>query len=288
MELIIKLDEENIRDYIKYIPKQFVEDYMRNDRMVIYGIKDDMCELGIAILETDITEVLVRYVYIEERKSRLLHTFVNTISCHMYEQGFEKMRWKFIDDEEQSFRRKLVNMGFVIHESDIAVFNFSIRELSEAQILKSPSRSVISLGDIDGLSLKKLCAEISENGKDIISMPIRKTDFIENCSVVYMEKNVPKGIMLLQKSEDNSLRIPFIYSSSKNTMAIIEMMRFMFAQAVKIFHEDTVCNAYIVEPVLVKIVERITGIKGKYQQVGVRDFHMAQYYSDKFKNVDKI
>lgn len=288
MELVMALNDDNMENYIKFIPRHFFIDYINNDNIFMYGIKEEGTECGIAVLEKSISDILIHYVYLEEDKSMLLFTFINTIAFHMYRDGYERMVWKFLDDEEGNYRRKLDNMGFVVRQNEIAAFRFSIKQLSQVSILNAPYHNVISLKDADGLSLKKLCYEISENGKDIIDMPINKDDFITECSVVYMEKNIPKGMMLLQMDKDNTLRIPFIYSSSKQTTAIIDMMRFMFSEASKQFDENMICNAYVVEPVLVKIIEKITGIEGKYQYVGIREFQIKEVFSKMTENMDII
>ena len=49
------------------------------------------------------------------------------------------------------------------------------------------------------------------------------------------------------------------------------MMRFMFTNAKAKFNENTICRAYVIDLLLVKIIEKITGIKGKYQQTAVRN-----------------
>ncbi len=285
MELVIKLNDENIENYIKFIPREFFIDYINNDNMFIYGIKDEGVECGIAILEKNIMDILIHYVYLDENKSMLLYTFINTIAFYMYREGYECMVWKFLDDDEGSYKRKIANMGFAVRQNEIAAFSFSIKQLSQVAILNAPYHNVISLKDTDGLTLKKLCLEIADKGKDIIEMPINKDNFIAECSVVYMEKNVPKGIMMLQKDDDNTLRIPFIYSSSKQTTAIIDMMRFMFATASKKIDENMICNAYVVEPVLVRIIEKLTGIKGRYQYIGTRDFQLIGMYSKMIDNM---
>lgn len=284
MEAVFRLSEDNLEEYVKFIPGVYLMEYVYNKEMFMYGLSRYGEACGVAILERDGEDISIHYLYIQEEYERqLLFSFVNSVACDMYKEGADRLVWKYLEDESGELRQKLYNLGFVSRKSDIAVFNFTIRELAAVPLLSMESHNTIALKKLDGISLKKLCSEIVNNGKDIIDMPLRKEDYITECSVVYIENNEPKGIMLLKQEEDGNLFIPFIYSNTAEPMAIIDMMRFMFINAHNSFEADTICRAYVVEPVLVKIVEKLTGIKGRYQQIAVRDLSNMEMYMNYFE-----
>ena len=84
-------------------------------------------------------------------------------------------------------------------------------------------------------------------------MPLDINDYVGDCSVVYLEENVPKGLMILEKVNDR-LRIPY-----------------MLAHAIEKYDENMECSAVVIDFVLIQIIERLTGISCKYQQIAVKE-----------------
>jgi hypothetical protein len=198
--------------------------------------------------------------------------------------GGRRFVWKFLEDGTD-WNLKMEQMGFQVIKSDIAVFHFEMKELSKMALMTAKSKNVIPLSDLDTVSLKKLSNEMLLQESEIIKFPIRKDDYIADCSAVFMEKNEPKAIMLLQRDENGELFIPYIYSQAKDPMAIVDMIRFMFRNANERFEEHETCVTYVVQPVLVKIIEKLTGVKGQYQYVAMRNFELTELAVSQVKKI---
>lgn len=281
MEMISRLSEENIEEYIELLPYEYLGIYEYAENTFMYGMSDEGIPCGIALLENENDDVIIHYLNTYGKNKHDMYSFVNFIAYELYQQGVERLIWKYLEDDDFDYKLMLANLGFVSTSDDIAVFEFSIKDLLSNDFLNTMSRDTVSLKDIGGFELKKFCAEITNEFKNIVEMPIKKELYVADCSAVYMEKNVPKGILLLQMEED-ILHIPYIYSGSSNPKAIIEMMRFMFSQAKKKYSEYTICKIYVVDPLLVRIVEKVTGITGKYQQIAVRNLNLFSIFENNF------
>lgn len=263
MGAVFRLNAEKMNKFTELLPTE----YAYSENMFAYGMIKDDVPCAVALLETEYNDVFINYFYVRSDDSSDTYYFINSIAYEMSGLGMERLVYNYLEDEFE--QRRMANLGFLSIPGDGAVFEFSIKDLLLIKLLNTPSNNTIALKNIGGIELKALCSEISEKCMDIVEMPIRKEDYIADCSVVYMENNVPNGIMLLEKVND-TLLIPYIYSTSSNPMAIVDMMRFMFTNAKAKFDENTICRAYVIDLLLVKIIEKITGIKGKYQQTAVR------------------
>ncbi len=270
MESILRLKEENIEEFAMLIPYEYFKEYEESDDMFLYGMKEEKIPCAVALLETDAKDVVIRYLNIYGRNSSCMHRFVNTIAYDMYKQGMNRLVWKYMEEEEFDYSLMLANLGFVSYPGDTAMFTFTIKQLWDAEILNKPFSNTVLLNDIGAMEIKRLCAEIITSCKDFIEMPIAVNDYIGDCSVIYAEDGIPKGMMLLEKN-NNRLHIPYIYCSSAKPTAIIDMMRNMLVNAGAKYGEDMVCTAAVVEPVLIQIIEKITGISCKYQQIAIKE-----------------
>ena len=270
MYKISRLTDETLEAFVELVPYEYLVEYEESDSMFFYGMWEDGETCGIALLDTEIKDVIIKYLNVYNKDSSYIHRFVNTIAYDMYKLDMDRLVWKYIEDDEFDYALLLNNLGFVSYQGDNAVFTFTIKQLMNVEILNKPFSNTVLLSDIGTLQIKSLCAEIIGEYKDYIAMPLDINDYVGDCSVVYLEENVPKGLMILEKVNDR-LRIPYIYCGSSNPMAIIDMMRTMLAHAKEKYDEDMECSAVVIDFVLIQIIERLTGISCKYQQIAVKE-----------------
>lgn len=276
MEVAIKVEERNLNTFIHFIPEIYIKDYIESEIYVLYGFLSEEQACGVALLEIGVRDVIIEYLYLLESHTHLLSYFLHFIEYDMYQIGRERFLWKFLDDETGTYRQMLRALGFYISQGENAVFRFRLEELEKVTLLKKQPKNVVSLEQVDNLRLKKLSAEIEEQGSAILSFPIQKEEYIADCSAVIIEQNEPKAMLLLQRDENGELYIPYIYSKAKDPMAIVEMIRFMVRKAKEQFDENETCVTYVVQPILVKIIEKLIGTKGQYQYIAMRNFELTE------------
>lgn len=279
---IYKLNESHQDEMAKLLPLEYMTDYVMEDTLSAYGmyINDEL--KGIALIRDEAMEVELHYLYMENDCKFFLSYFVDSIAYDMYNKGAEKLVYHFLEGVDSDLIKKLEQNGFVINRDEIAMFEFTIKQLSEISLLSSSSRNVISLEEIDNIRLRNICTDIVEAGEDIVDMPLNKAEYLADCSAVYMKEDKARGLLLLQRDKDGVLLIPYIYSNSSEPMAIVDMMKFTFNTARKQFDENESCRTYVVDPVLVKIVEKITMVSPRYRQSAVYDLSGMQRYIDAY------
>ncbi len=283
MNYVFKISENDLAEYKDFIPEAYLKHYQLGESILFYGLgyEDSVC--GAAVLELRGNEILVLYMNVMNEYVEYLQDFILSLKYDLCTIA-DRMVWKFI--EESSLWELLTQCGFVVSKDDIAMFDFSISALSDIKILNEAAKNVIPLSGIDNVTLKKFFDDIAEAGEDIVEAPRIGQEYLDECSAIYIEKDVPEGIMLVKDNKSDGLVIPYMFSASNNPMAIVEMMRFALQQARTRFDDSTICKAYIIEPVLVSIVERLTGIKGKYQCRGTYQLDGIRDFSGAYKNID--
>ncbi len=279
---IYKLNESHQDEMAKLLPLEYMTDYVMEDTLAAYGmyINDEL--KGIALIRDEVMEVVLHYLYVDDDCKFFLSYFIDSIAYDMYNKGVEKLIYHFLEGDDSDLIKILERNGFVVSRDEIAMFEFSIKQLSEIPMLNASSRNVISLEELDNIRLRNICTDIMEANEDIVDMPLNKNEYLANCSAVYMKEDKARGLLLLQRDKDGKLLIPYIFSNSTEPMAIVDMIKFTFNTAREQFDENESCRTYVVDPVLVKIVEKITMVSPRYRQNAVYDLSIMQRYIDAY------
>ena len=279
MKNVYKVMDNEEEEVLKLLPVDFAVDYIYGPAQSLYVLKNEEKICGISLISKNGDDVIIEYMYVDEDNKEDYILLINSISYDMYKDGAKRIVWKFLEEDEELIKL-LEKIDFVINEDTIALFEFKINDLENCDILKKPVRDVISLKELDNIHLKKLCNHIVENGEDIVDMPIEKESYVEGCSAVYIEEDKAKSIILVKENIDDTLEIPFIYSESHSSTALIELIKFIYQKANIKYNKDKICRTYIVEPILVKIIEKLIGLKGKYQKTAVRELQYLSFLDE--------
>lgn len=279
MKSVYKVIDNEEKEVLSLLPEEFIVDYIYNQAQNLYVLKIEKEICGAALISSDGDDAIIDYMYVNEDNRDEYIFLINSISYEVYKDGARRIVWKFLqeDDEVISILQKL---DFVINEDAIAFFEFKISDLENCEILNKSVKNVIALEELDNTHLKDLCNRIVQNGEAIVDMPIEKESYIESCSAVYVEGNIAKSIILLQENIDDTLEIPFIYSESNDPTALIELIKFIYQKANIKYGKDKLCRTYIVEPILIKIIEKLVGLKPEYQKSAVRDLEYLSVFDE--------
>lgn len=285
MKSVYKVMDNEEKEVLKLLPVDFSVDYIYDPAQSLYVFKNEEKICGISLISKNGDDAIIDYMYVDGDNKEDYILLINSISYDMHKDGAKRIVWKFLEEDEELI--KLLEMiDFVINEDTIALFEFKINDLKNCEILKKPARDVISLEELDNIQLRDLCNHIVENGEDIVDMPIVKENYVESCSAVYVEENKAKSIILVKENIDDTLEIPFIYSESHAPTALIELIKFIYQKANQKYDKDKLCRTYIVESILVKIIEKLIGLKAIYQKLAVRDLQYLSVFDEIDLDVD--
>lgn len=279
---IYRLNESHQDEMAKLLSLEYMTDYVMEDTLFAYGMYVNNELKGIALINDEGINVELHYLYVDDDCKFFLSYFIDSIAYDMYNKGAQKLVYHFLEGGDSDLIKTLKRNGFVVNRDEIAMFEFTIKQLSEIPLLSSSPRNVISLEELDNIRLRNICTDIMEANEDIVDMPLNKNEYLANCSAVYMKEDKARGLLLLQRDKDGKLLIPYIYSNSTEPMAIVDMIKFTFNTARKQFDENESCRTYVVDPVLVKIVEKITMVSPRYRQSAVYDLSNMQRYIDAY------
>lgn len=285
MKNVYKVIDSEEKEVLNLLPVDFIVDYVYDKTQSLYVLKVEEKICGVALIGKNGDDAIIEYMYVDEDNKDEYIYLINSISYDMYNDGAKRIVLKFLEENEE-IMKLLKMLDFVINEEAIALFEFKISDLENCEILKKPVKDVIPLEELNNTQIKDLCNRIIENGEDLVDMPIEKEGYIESCSAVYIEENKAKSIILVKENIDDTLEIPFIYSESQKPAVLIELIKFLYQKANVKYDRYKLCRTYIVEPVLVKIIEKLIGLKAIYQKSAVRELQYLAVFDEIDLDVD--
>lgn len=285
MEQIEQITNETLAFFLPFIPDLLKEEFDYHTGLLFYGIMQEDVACGTVILERDGRDIRLRYLYLAEdyRGTGIADRMMTDLLYLLWKQGYETMSARYCPKSSPQLHRCLRAKKFRLETEGYGTFQFTLKELGNADTLKGSFPHVVSLAELPNQRIKQFCHLISAEGKDLIPMPIEQSDYLSDCCAVYMENGNPTGILLLQQNGEKNLKIPFLYSTSSHPTALVEMIRFLYAKGSLAFQEDTVCVFYSIHNTLTTLIERIIGISADRQVIARLELSCFANYEDQIQ-----
>ncbi len=285
MEKLVPVTSDTITFFSPFIPELLKEEFLINKSLFFYGIVCKNTACGVIVLEKEAYNCQLRYIFVAEsfRGLGIATRIFSKLLWKLYEEGYKTVKTRYCPKSSPELHHIL--RGRIVRKETLSTgaFSFTLKEIKNASLLNSKAPHVVSLNDVKVLDLKKFCQQIIDSGNDIIPMPIHKEDYQSECSAVYMENGIPTGILLLQETSNESVIIPFLYSASSKSTAVLEMICFLYQKGLTQFSENTKIEMYTIAGSLTALLEKLTGLKADYQIEVTLDFSSFRYYENQIK-----
>lgn len=260
MEQLIPVTADTISSFSPFIPDLIKEEYLSGVNFLLYGITWANTACGIAVLEPDGDSVILHYLFLEEgfRGCGAGTRIFSSLLLEMYEAGYTDVTITYCPADSPAMKRILQGYPSPVTPLEKGSFSFQLKDIHDVSVLKGSYPHVVPLSQISDKNLKLLGNQLADTGNDLVPLPLRQADYLADCSAVYLEKDTPAGILLLCRDETGGLRIPLLFSSSSDSTATLEMMRFVYARGIAEFPEDTWIQIHVINDILLKLLEKIT------------------------------
>lgn len=259
MEIIEEIRAEDIDLFASFIPEQLKEEYLFTPGLHFYGISMDEFACGAAVVRADgvIAELCSLFLAEDFRGFGLAARTFSQLLFLLQKEGFETVTARYIPEDNPKFHRLLLSESFQMTGTDNGSFHFLLGDLKDNTSLNGTASHVVSLADLPDSELRLLCQNISLEGKALVPMPVNRKDYLADCSGIYLENDTPKGILLLRQTGEKEILLPFLYVSAKNPLATLDLFRFAYAKASRIFPPDTACRLHTVNGTLTRLLEKL-------------------------------
>ena len=268
MEQLILVTADTISIFSRFIPDLIKEEYLSGENFLFYGITWENTACGIVILKPDGDSVILQYLFLEEEfRGFGVGTRIFTATLlKMYEAGYTAVTISYCPTDSPAIERILKGYPYTVTPLEKGIFSFRLKDINDASALKGSHSHVVALRQMSDMNLKLLGNQLADTGNDLVPLPLRQTDYLADCSAVYMEKDTPAGILLLCRDETGGLSIPLLYSSASDSTAALKMMCFVYERSMAEFPEDTRVQIHVIHGGLLKLLEKITGQTADRQQ----------------------
>lgn len=300
--LFFPIHPEYMKYFSSFIPTMIKEEYQTNPALRFYGIttqEQDTQEgshestdesglvitaVGVVVIEEEGRQAELRYIYLEEgyRGRGIADRYMDKLIYMLWEKGIQRFVAHYSPEEVPQLRKLLKKQGFKMETESIGTFRFMLGDLEKEEVLKGTASHVISLSDCRPDLLRGFCQEIADRGEDFIELPIQLDQYISECSAVYQEEGVPKGLLLLEMAGEKHVRIPYLVSYTREPLALLEMIRFLYDRGMKQLTEDTLCEFHTLDPALTVAVEKFLRISAMRQESAYLDMTRFDEYEKMF------
>lgn len=258
MEEILYLSETAVKEYLRMIPNWLILGYEEGE-VEFWGLQCFGAPAGVAALRDKEQEKNLLYLYIDQdyrragRGARLLQELI----YGAYQNGYKYFSTQYMQGQYPVYEKLLCAYPFQSAVDYVSGFRVTLQVLEQTPQLQGAYKNIRALSACSQESLTSLYQELTQSGKDLVSVPLNKTEYIEDCCAVAWEKDKPAGFLLVKEENPQTIRITYMVNLSGNILAPIEMMRFALQMAGKKYPPETVCVFDVINESLFQLLKKI-------------------------------
>jgi len=235
--------------------------------ITFWGMTDwnEPCGVAVTTIENGIPTMIYLYIDPDYRRSGKAERLIREIMYQSYKRGSDCIRVKYIPDKYPQIVNLLRLFPGEKEEEFVGTASGTIEEFLGLKYLQGNTGSVKALSQCTQASLRSLYKKIVEQGEDLIELPPKKGEYVEECSAIIMENGVPAGLLLVKK-EGEEIKVPYMINLSSDIAAPIEMIRFALKKGGEMFPLQTRCSFVIINEILFQLLGKI-GVKTQKREV---------------------
>lgn len=263
---LIKISVNEIASYVKYIPYSIQQEYIFNEKLLLLGVQRMDIPSGVVVLERSGNSVSMLHMQVSEeiKDTEYEQEVFITVLTYAEQEGYQS----FAVEYQRSLKPQLHKVCEVLHfdfeDLESGYFRFRLKDLKSDILKKGKHANVKALNEVRQHTIDVITAKARDAYELYVDAPIYAADYDADCSCLYMDKNVPKGI-LLAKERDGGLAVSMLYSDGTAMMAPLEMLQYMTDRIYQKYPEEMVCSVTALDDRMVAFVKKLTGLEAEYR-----------------------
>lgn len=286
MFLSEKVNGTNIEAFQPLIPEVLQRWAIEEEGWVFFGISEDMEAVGIVALSTFADTARIRYLYLlsECRGRGIMEWAVTRIMFDLYEEGYQWLEMDYIPSEYPMIDELAHRLEFDITKTDRAYFRFKASDIKNCKAASFVPQSIMRMKVLPPDKKQELYRMIRESGYDLNQLKgavdDKDTDkSLNEYSLVYLEREVPKGALLVQDTSESklpegaaafgkiypepaSVNLMLIYVGTFQTRAPLYLLSGLCRNVTKDFKENAILTGYFSLGHVTNLFEEALGVKG--------------------------
>lgn len=262
MDSYIRLTEDMLPMFAPMIPGWLIESRMDGTDTEFWGMNSFGIPGGAAVLKREGDEKILQYLYIAKdlRGAGRGSRFLLELIYKAHQEGCRRFVTSYMQGQYPAFEKLLLAYPFDSREEMVGSYSCTIQELTKLPYLQGRYGSISPLSKCTEESLKPFYRTLMEEGENLVELPLKKQDYLAECSAVVLEDGKPAGLLLVKREGENAVNIPLMVNYSRNLAAPIEMIRFAVQTTSKVCTPETVCHFSVINEALLQLLEKL-GIK---------------------------
>lgn len=263
---LIKISVNEIASYVKYIPYSIQQEYIFNEKLLLLGVQQMDIPSGVVVLERSGNAVSMLYMQVSEeiKDTEYEQEVFITALTYAEQEGYQSFAVEYQKSLKPQLHHVCEVLGFDLEDLESGYFRFRLKDLKSDILKKGKHANVKALNEVRQHTIDVITAKAKDAYELYVDAPIYAADYDADCSCLYLDKNVPKGI-LLAKERDGGLAVSMLYSDGTAMMAPLEMLQYMTDRIYQKYPEEMVCSVTALDDRMVAFVKKLTGLEAEYR-----------------------
>lgn len=274
---LIKISVNEIALYMEYLPHSILQEYILNEHIVLLGVVELDIPSGIVVLEHSGSQVSMVYMNLADAlKDTEYETAVFlAVLAYAQQEKYQSLAVEYQKSLKPELHKVCEALQFELEELESGYFRFRLKDLKNDILKKGNHDNVKALKEVKQYTIDVVAAKARDSYELYVDTPIYAVEYDADCSCLYMDKNVPKGILLV-KQHDSELGVSMLYSDGTAMMAPLEMLQYMTDRIYQKYPEETYCTVTALDDRMVAFVKKLTGLEAEHRTRAVLQLENAE------------
>ena len=241
-----------------FLPKEVFSSFIEDNTLSLIGFCSGNKACGAAVVRFMPEESELCWICVAPEKKNGIddYEFFNKLLIQLYQRGNRSIS-VFMPVGENEWAEEMFKVyGITYKDSGTGIVHTTLERFLAGDLsAKKPSKNCKPLKDVTDKELAYICNAAAKAGVDYVKMPIRKEDYSDELSAVAFTDGKPAGIILVSRLEENSLAVPYLYTTTSNPTAVLELIRYATEAIKESYPPETKIDIPFVEKKIVDLVE---------------------------------
>ena len=290
------ISEDNLDVFTPLIPG-ILKVQALDDGFRFYGISVDGEAAGIVVIreKSDIAELKYMYLLPDWRSRGHIDSAISMLLVNLYQEGYAYVQMDYIPSEYPQIAKLADRFSFRKYTTDRSFFSFKISEIKNCKAMSYTAQGILRLRALPPRIKDDLFKLMDKSGYDISRKTIENDPDTLEQSLVYMEGEKPRGLLLVKRfaykegpggvsmfgkvfPSESSADIALIYVGSKELKVPLYLLSALCRNFVTDFAANELVTGYFPEGHITRLLEGALGVRGQHEETAILDLSTMQRF----------
>ena len=258
MNYLVRLGKSDLKLFEGFLSAETRESVLEDDTLSVIGFCSGDTACGAAVLRfmPEESELYWLNMAPEVRNGSDDHSFFTKLLTLLCREGNDSVSVLLPVGENVWAQDLFKVFGITYEDSGTGVIHTTLeRFLGGGFAPKKPSKNCKALTDVTDKELSYICGAAIKAGVDYVKLPINRADYSGTLSAVSYEDGKPVGIMLIEQTAEDLLTVSYLYTTTPNPSAVLELIRYASEAIAAAYPPETRIDIPFVEKKIVEMTE---------------------------------